>query len=96
MNGHPKQAPDPIGAAIAKTAPQPGDAITMAGFNLTFGTTGRPFTVAVPADMTVVEIMDLITWIAHPTQGIARKLAEQQGPQLLRAGSMAGLPKPPT
>lgn len=83
---------DPIGEAVTKTEAKSVE-VRMYQQQMTLGTTGRPFVVAVPLDATTVELLDIIHWIASPEEGgLADRLfharGEQHQPKLAIARSM--------
>lgn len=52
---------DPVDEAIAATA-QPGVALRQV--TVTISSTGRPFVVAIPQDMTESELLEAISWMS--------------------------------
>lgn len=65
---------DGIDAAIAAT-----QQVRMAQVGGTFGATGRPFAVQVPADASDLELLSLIRFVVE----LRDKLAAQRGPQIV-------------
>lgn len=60
---------------VVAAAPPP---VRMVGGAIQLGSTGRPVQVAVPADITEAEWLDLISYLASPT-GFRAQLAQRTG-----------------
>jgi len=66
---------DPIDAAIAATRPTPDQVQLQQVGPVVIASTGRPFVLAVPPDMTDAELHEAIAWMASPSglRGMLRR-----------------------
>lgn len=69
------QDPDPVDAAIAAT--EPTRTVEMMGIPGTIASTGRPFRVDVPADMTEAELIEVTGWMLTQLATALRQRREQ-------------------
>lgn len=78
---------DPIGQAIAAT--EPVQRVDLVEIPLTLAPSNRPAILALPADLTGEELLQLITWLAAPKDGLRDHLyALSQRTPLVVARSM--------
>lgn len=75
---------DPIGDAIAATADHPGGpTVNIASIQGAFNDTGRPFSLAVPADLSDAELGALVELLVR-----IKSQGTQRGPRLVRAAAL--------
>jgi len=84
MNGHAPKA-DPIDAAIAKA-----ETVQMLPISVTIASTGRPFQVAVPLDMTDAELVEAAGWmLTQLANHLRTERAKTPAGRILVPGRMA-------
>jgi hypothetical protein len=77
--------PDPIGAAVAATEQQ----VQMEQMQVTISSTGRPFIVAFPTDMTDAELLEVIGWAGTTLRGhLAANRAKTAGGRIQIVGRL--------
>lgn len=53
---------DPVDAAIEAAQPQP---VRLRQLQVTIASTGRPFVLAIPEDISEAELFEIVGWLAH-------------------------------
>lgn len=82
------KAPDPVEAAIAAT--EQGPTFAMAQAQVTISSSGRPFAMQFPADMTDAEMAEVCGWmLTNVLQGLRQQRAKTPAGRIIVPGRLA-------